>query len=118
MKKTIIASAFIVALSGGAWAQGPADTTGSRPNPSAAQTTGSIPNARMEVIRNFWTTERPRAVVLPDGMTMSRGAMVPPAVELNTFPQTVDAPYRYVVVGNQMYLVDPADRRVVYIMQQ
>jgi len=115
MKKLLIASAIALAASTAAYAQG--DTSSSTARPDATSTTGSIPNARMEVIRNYWQTERPRAVVLPQGVVISRGAVVPSTVELHTFPENVGTPYRYVVVGNSMYLVDPSDRRVVQVIE-
>jgi hypothetical protein len=117
MKKLIIASALAIAASTGAYAQSSAPNL-STPDATSPQTTGSIPNARMEVIRNYWQRERPAAVVLPGGVVISRGAVVPSGVELRTFPDDVGvAQYRYIVVGNTMYLVSPSDRRVVQVVE-
>ncbi len=117
MKKIIIASAIAIAASTGAYAQSSAPNMAT-PDATSPQTTGSIPNARMEVIRNYWQRERPSAVVLPGGAVISRGSVVPSGVELRTFPENVGvAQYRYVVVGNTMYLVNPTDRRVVQIVE-
>lgn len=114
MKKLLIASAIALAAATGAYAQ---HATPIAPDATSPQTTGAIPQARMEVIRNYWRTERPRAVVLPQGVMISRGQVVPSTVELGAFPETVGTPYRYIVVGNTMYLVDPADRRVVQVIE-
>jgi hypothetical protein len=117
MKKLLIASAIAIAASTGAYAQ-TSTPNAATPDATSPQTTGSIPNARMEVIRNYWQTERPAAVVLPSGVVISRGAVVPSGVELRTFPQNVGmTEYRYVVVGNTMYLVNPSDRRVVQVVE-
>jgi hypothetical protein len=117
MKKLIIASAIAIAASTAAYAQGPTPNQ-STPDATSPQSTGSVPNARMEVIRNYWLNERPAAVTLPSGVVISRGAVVPSGVELKTFPQAVGvSEHRYVVVGNQMYLVNPGDRRVVQVIQ-
>lgn len=117
MKKLIIASVLAVAASTGAYAQS-STPNAATPDATSPQSTGSIPNARMEVIRNFWISEKPAAVVLPSGVVISRGAVVPSGVELRAFPDTVGASqYRYVVVGNTMYLVNPTDRRVVQVVE-
>lgn len=117
MKKLLFASAIALAASTGAYAQGDQPSP-SRPDATSPTTTGSIPNARMEVIRNYWQRERPAAVVLPEGVVISRGAVVPSSVALRTFPEDVGMrEYRYIVVGNTMYLVNPADRRVVQVIE-
>lgn len=115
MKKLILASAIALAAATGAYAQG--GPVGGHPDATSPRTTGAIPQARMEVIRNYWRTERPRAVVLPQGVIVTRGSVLPSTVELGTFPESVGSPYRYVVVGDNMYLVDPADRRVIQVIE-
>ena len=117
MKKLLIASAMVLAISGSAMAQTDAGSGTARPDATSPQSTGSIPNARMEVIRNYWRSERPAAVTIRSGVTLSRGMAVPEDVEIRAFPSTVDAgSYRYVVVGNQFYLVNPSDRKVVEVI--
>lgn len=118
MKKLVIASAIAIAVSVGAYAQTPSQPNQATPDATSPQTTGSIPTARMEVVRNYWLNERPAAVTLPSGVVISRGSVVPSGVELKAFPSSVGVTeYRYVVVGNSMYLVDPADRRVVQVIE-
>lgn len=117
MKKLVIASVIAIAASTAAYAQG-AGTGQAHPDATSPSTTGSIPNARMEVIRNYWRTARPTAVVLPSGVVVSRGAVIPSGVELRAFPDDVGmTQYRYIVVGDSMYLVNPGDRRVVQVIE-
>jgi hypothetical protein len=58
----------------------------------------------------------------PAGFSLSVGAVVPADVELYEVPATVEyAPvrkYRYTVYEDQVYLVDPSDRKVVRVIRK
>lgn len=116
-----MASAIALAASTAAYAQTGGSAPGGLPDSNAPRNTGNINAPNMEqqrMIRSYWQSQRPAAVTLPNGMTVTRGAVLPQAVELRAFPADVGmTEYRYVVVGENMYLVNPADRRVVHIMQ-
>ena len=59
-----------------------------------------------------YITENPQEAVVLDGEVVV-GAGIPESVTLYEIPDQPD--YRYVVVNNQPVLVNPTDRRIVYI---
>lgn len=59
-----------------------------------------------------YITENPQQPIILDGEVVV-GAGIPDSVTLYEIPNQPD--YRYVVVNNQPVLVNPADRRIVYI---
>jgi hypothetical protein len=66
-------------------------------------------------IRAYWRSARPAGVTV-SGIAMDES--VPEAVELRSFSDEVGVSnYRHVVVGDNMYLVEPSNRRVVYVVQ-
>ncbi len=77
-----------------------------------------MPVEQQRAVRTYWQAERPRATVLPNGVVVSRGEVLPQTVELHSFPAEVGVTqYRYVVVGDNMYLVNPSDRRIVEVIE-
>ena len=104
MKKLIMASAIALAASTAAYAQTGGSAPGGRPDANAPRNTGNInaPNQEQQrMIRSYWQSQRPAAVVLPNGMTVDRGTVLPGTVELRSFPANVGmTEYRYVVVGD------------------
>jgi hypothetical protein len=121
MKKLIVASAIALAAATASYAQTGGSAPGGLPDANAPRNTGSIQAPTMDqqrVIRTYWQRERPAAVVLPEGVTISRGDVVPSSVELHAFPSDVGmTQYRYIVIGSNMYLVSPSDRRVVHVIE-
>jgi hypothetical protein len=121
MKKLIMASAIALAASTAGYAQTGGSAPGGRPDANAPRNTGNInaPNQEQQrMIRSYWQSQRPAATTLPSGVTVSRGAVLPGTVELRSFPADVGmTEYRYVVVGDSLYLVNPSDRRVVHVIQ-
>jgi hypothetical protein len=68
-----------------------------------------------------WVTEEKKAdVPAPAGFTVQVGAVVPESVTLYEIPATVGVStvtkYRYVKIGGKVVLVDPADRKIVYVV--
>lgn len=59
-----------------------------------------------------YITENPQEAVILDGEVVV-GAGIPDSVTLYEIPNQPD--YRYVVVNNQPVLVNPTDRRIVYV---
>ena len=79
------------------------------------------PEQRTTIYRTV-TRERVRAV--PETVDVRLGARVPQSVELREMPTTIvhDIPdvrrYRYMVVNNEVLLVDPATSEVIEIIRQ
>ncbi|MGQ3356018.1 MAG: DUF1236 domain-containing protein [Phreatobacter sp.] len=121
MKKLIMATAIVLAASTAAYAQTGGSAPGGRPDANAPRNTGNInaPNQEQQrMIRSYWQSQRPAATTLPSGVTVSRGTVLPSTVELRSFPADVGmTEYRYVVVGENLYLVNPSDRTVVHVIQ-
>jgi hypothetical protein len=90
---------------------------------AAAQTAAVIdltPDQRTTVFRSV---TRERVTVAPPADFRARvGVEVPGTIELRAFPETVDVPairrYRYVVIDDQVVLVDPGTHRVVEIIRE
>lgn len=121
MKKILMASFIAFAASTAAYAQTGGTAPGGTPDANAPRNTGSINAVNVDqqrMIRTYWQTQRPVVTVLPSDMVISTGTVLPPAVELRTFPADVGmTEYRYIVVGENLYLVNPSDRRVVQVIQ-
>lgn len=113
MKRIAIIAAAVLASSV-ALAQTSTTTTTTR----TTETTGSItPEVRTKV-REYITTERPRAIEVPAGVSVSVGTTLPEAVELRTFPSSVGvSEYRYTVIGDRTVLVDPSTRRIIQVIE-
>jgi outer membrane receptor protein involved in Fe transport len=79
------------------------------------------PQQRTVVYR---TVTRERRVAPPVDVEVRMGAVVPPAVVLSPFPDSVyvDAPnltqYKYFYVNNRLVLVDPRTSEVIDIIEQ
>jgi hypothetical protein len=105
--KPIIGAAVLSLIAGAAFAQTTTTVT------KTTVTREEIPR-----IKEFVVKEHVRPVPPPAGFVVREGAVVPPPVELYSFPPT--APwhrYRYAVIGNETVLVDPADRHVVDVIR-
>jgi hypothetical protein len=94
-------------------------TGGTAVTTGTAATTGTVtiqPEVRTKV-REYVTTSKPKSVAVPSGFTISTGAVLPEAVEVQSFPSTVGVTnYRYVVVGDQTVLVDN-NRRIIEVIR-
>ena len=114
MKQLIIAAAASVALVTAASATSVTTTT-----TTTGSTGGTVviePEVRTKVER-YVTTSKPKAVSVPSGFTVSRGAVLPETVEVQSFPADVGVTqYRYSVVGDQTVLVD-SNRRIVEVIR-
>jgi hypothetical protein len=117
MRSILTAFALSAALATGALAQGATDTS---PNAtgSTAPRGAAVTMEQQTRIRTYIQTVRPAPQTLPTNTTVATGDGIPASLELRTFPNDVGlTDYRYVVVGETVYLVDPATRRVVHIIQ-
>ena len=120
MKHVMIAAIASVGLISAASAQ--TATTTTTTTGGAVATTGATtvtiqPEVRTKV-REYVTTNKAKSVAVPSGFTVSTGAVLPEAVEVQSFPATVGVTqYRYAVVGDQTVLVDPSSRRIVEVIR-
>lgn len=122
MKTVFIATVASLALATAAAASSTTVTTttgGAAVSTGTAATTGTVtiqPEVRTKV-REYITTSKPKSVAVPSGFTVSTGAVLPEAVEIQTFPSTVGVTnYRYAVVGDQTVLVD-SNRRIIEVIR-
>jgi len=120
MKHLLIAGAATLGLVSAAVAQTSTTTTTTS---GGAVTTGSTstsvtiePEVRTKV-KQYVTTHKMKSVSAPAGVTISRGAVLPESVELETLPADVGVTqYRYTVVGDRTVLVDN-NRRIVEVIE-
>ncbi len=124
MKHLLIATVASVGLISAAAAQS-SSTTVTTTTGGAAATTGATSGATVTIqpevrtkVREYVTTNKAKFVAVPSGFTVSTGAVLPEAVEIQSFPATVGVTqYRYAVVGDQTVLVDPGTRRIVEVIR-
>ncbi len=124
MKHLLIATVASVGLISAAAAQS-SSTTVTTTTGGAAATTGATSGATVTIqpevrtkVREYVTTNKAKSVAVPSGFTVSTGAVLPEAVEIQSFPATVGVTqYRYAVVGDQTVLVDPGSRRIVEVIR-
>ena len=123
MKTVFIATVASLALATAAAASSSTTVTtttgGAAVSTGTAATTGTVtiqPEVRTKV-REYITTSKPKSVAVPSGFMVSTGAVLPEAVEIQTFPSTVGVTnYRYAVVGDQTVLVDN-NRRIIEVIR-
>ncbi len=113
MKRLLIASATTLALVAAAAAQTSTTTT---------TTTGSTPTVTVEPevrtkVRQYITSAKPKTMKVPAGVTITRGAVLPETVEVQSFPADVGVTqYRFAVVDDRAVLVDNS-RRIVEVIE-
>jgi hypothetical protein len=70
--------------------------------------------------KTWIATQQVAAIPLPAGFTVAVGAVVPQTVLFYEIPTTAGLPamvqYRYAKIGDQIVLVNPADRKIVYVV--
>jgi hypothetical protein len=111
MKQLAAAAAALTLFAGSAIAQ-PSTTT---------VTTTTISPPEQTQIKEYIVKEHRASVPMPPGFTVSTGAVLPPNVELYSFPSgpqwTWGDQYRYTVIGDQTVLVDPANRHIIDVIR-
>lgn len=107
MKRLLVASVALAALTGAAVAQ------------TSSSTTVTITPAQETAVKTYITKEKTSAVTLPSGTTLSEGVVLPQTVTLSKFDDTVSgmSTYNYVVVDGKTAIVEPQSRRVVKIIE-
>ena len=110
--KRVLMTAAAALIAGAAYAQ-TATTTTTR----ETTTTTVQPEVRTKV-RQYITTNQPRAVTAPSGFSVSVGATLPESIEVQSFPADVGVTnYRYVAIGDRTVLVEPGSRRIVEVLE-
>ena len=112
MKNLLIACAATLTLATAAAAQTSTTTT----TGSTSTTVTIEPEVRTKV-RQYITMNKPKAVTAPSGYTVSRGAVLPETIEVQSFPADVGVTqFRYTMVGDRTVLVDN-NRRIVEVIE-
>lgn len=123
--RTVCTGAMLLALIGGAAAQGgpplPAmPSTGGVGAVTNAHDGTLTPEQKGEIARAVRQSDR--KVVVPQGLSAQIGGELPAALELYMLPDVTLAQipaaklYKYTVVNNRVVLVDPTNMRVVDIL--
>jgi uncharacterized protein DUF1236 len=105
--RVLLVSTAAMMIAGAAFAQ-TATTTGT--------VTTTISPAQETAIRTYVTKQKPKAVTAPSGFTVSTGAVLPQAVEVESFPADVGVTgHSYAVIGGKTVIVG-SDRRIVRVI--
>ena len=111
--KRILILATVALITGAAHAQ----TATTRETTTTTTTTTIQPEVRTKV-RQYVTTNKPRAVTAPSGFSATVGATLPETIEVQSFPSDVGVTqYRYVTLGDRTVLVEPGSRRIIEIIE-
>ena len=121
MKTSIVGAAVAtVLLTGLAQAQVPATPpTPTAPPAASATTTLTLAPADVTTLKTWITGQKTASVPAPTGFTVAVGATVPATITLNPIPasagMTAVGMNQYAVIDNQIVLVSPTDRKIVYV---
>jgi hypothetical protein len=126
MNKSLIVSALTTALlTSAAYAQAPATppTPATPPaaatTPPAATTTFTLAAADVTKLKDWITAQKTASVAAPAGLTVAVGTTLPATVTLYPIPAsagvTAVGTNQYAVVADKIVLVNPADRKIVYV---
>ena len=126
MNKSFIVSALAtVLLASAAYAQAPATppTPATPPAaataPPAATTTFTLAAADVTKLKDWITGQKTASVPAPAGLTVAVGSALPAAIMLYPIPAsagvTAVGTNQYAVVGDKIVLVNPTDRKIVYV---
>jgi hypothetical protein len=116
MKRTLIVAAAL-AVAGGAVAQTATTTTRPATATTTTTTTTTITPAQETAIKTYVTKQKPKSVAAPTGFTVTTGAVLPEAIEVQSFPADVGVTgYRYARVGEKTVLVG-SDRKIMRVIE-
>jgi len=119
MKHLLIAGAATLGLVAAAVAQTSTTTTTTTSGGVTGSTSTSVmiePEVRTKIQR-YVTTHKAKPVTVPSSVTITRGAVLPESVELETFPTDVGiTQYRYTVIGERTVVVDNS-RRIIEVIE-
>ena len=129
MKKYLGTALATVLLAGAAYAAAPSAPSTPAANPPAAgaaagagagaSATFTLAPADTSKLKDWITAQNTASMAAPAGFTASVGATLPTQVTLHAIPDTVGVSSvgmnQYAVVDNKIVLVNPTDRKIVYI---
>jgi Protein of unknown function (DUF1236) len=103
--KRILGTAAAILIAGAAFAQTATTTT-----------TTVITPAQQTAVKSYLEKQKPKVVTAPAGFTVTTGAVLPEAIEVQSFPADVGVTgHRYAVIGGRTVLVG-SDRKIVHII--
>jgi hypothetical protein len=116
-----VALAAVFAVTGGiAEAKAPAGTVrtaAGAPATTTAPFTLAAPDATK--LKDWITAQKTASVAPPAGFNVAVGTVVPMTIMLHPIPATVGVPavgmHQYAVIGGKVVLVNPTDRKIVYV---
>ena len=125
MKKHFAVALASLLVAGVAYAaQPPAPSTPPSAGAGAAAGAGAsasftLPAADVTKLKDWITMQKVASVAAPSGFTVSVGATLPMTITLHEIPAsagiTAVGTNQFAVVGDQMVLVDPSTRKIVYV---
>ncbi|HTZ34538.1 MAG TPA: DUF1236 domain-containing protein [Stellaceae bacterium] len=83
---------------------------------STTVTTTTIAPAEESQMHEYIVREHRAPIAPPAGFVVNMGAVLPPSVELYSFPPDRHWTYEYATIGDRTVLVDPDTRRIVRIL--
>jgi len=110
-------------LAGAAYAASPTTPTPPQPlpgSPSAGTTTFVLASADENKLRDWVMTQKTVSIAAPAGTTIAVGSSLPASVMLYSIPASAGIANigmnQYAVVGDKIVLVNPSDRKIVYVV--
>jgi len=126
MQKAIGAVFVTALLASAAYAASPTNpSTPTAPqalpsSPSAGTTTFVLASADENKLRDWVTMQKTVSIAAPAGTTIAVGSNLPASVMLYSIPATAGIANigmnQYAVVGDKIVLVNPSDRKIVYVV--
>ena len=87
---------------------------------AASTTTFTLSPTDTTTFKTWVTAQKPATVAVPAGFNVAVGQALPANITLIDIPATANVAsvtkYKYVMLGDKIVLVDPMDRKIVYIV--
>jgi opacity protein-like surface antigen len=126
MKKYLGAAVVTVAMIGAAYATAPSTAPATPPSAGAgagtstgASATFTLQAADATTLRTWIMAQNTASMPAPAGFTATVGATLPTQVTLHPIPASAGVAAvgmnQYAVVDNKIVLVNPSDRKIVYV---
>ena len=115
MKRAILSTVAVLALTAPAFAQ--SSTTVTTSAPSASSTTVTVAPEQRTKIKQYVTEKKVKPITVKEKVTV--GATLPADVELQSVPSDWGPElgrYRYVYSGDDIALVEPSSRKVIQVI--
>ena len=87
---------------------------------ASSTTTFTLSPTDTTTFKTWVTAQKPATVAVPAGFNVAVGQALPANITLIDIPATANVAsvtkYKYVMLGDKIVLVDPMDRKIVYIV--